>query len=64
MNKTTRIFAPLFAFVILSGGGAWFASAHADGDRQASIEAPAYEYDYLPSQLVGPAGYGEHVETF
>ena len=65
MNTIPRILAPLFAVVILTGGGAWFASARADAANGSAIESDAYEYDYLPSQLVDPArAYGEHIETF
>ena len=61
MNARTRIFAPLFAVALVTGAAAWIASAHADTASRAGSEA--YEYDYLPSQLVQPAAYGEHVET-
>jgi hypothetical protein len=67
MKTSTRIFAPLFALVILTGGSAWLASARADAASAASaaVESDAYEYDYLPWQLVDPTGeYAEHIETF
>lgn len=64
MNTSTRIFAPLFAIALLAGCLGWIASARADAATRAEIET-AYEYDYLPSQLVDPAAaYGEHIETF
>jgi hypothetical protein len=64
MNTSTRIFAPLFAVMILSGGAAWLASARADA-ASAAVEIDAYEYDQLPWQLVDPMGeYAEHVETY
>ena len=64
MNKATRIFAPLFALALVTVGSAWIASGPADAAGQA-MESEAYEYDYLPSQLVDPTGaYGEHIETF
>lgn len=64
MNTSTRFFAVFFAVALLSGGLAGIASARADAASRAEIEG-AYEYDYLPSQLVDPAAaYGEHIETF
>ena len=64
MKSSSRILTSLFAFVVLTGGGAWFASPHAGASRDAATESAAYEYDYLPSQLVSPSAYGEQIETF
>jgi len=64
VKTSTRILAPLFAFVVLTGGGAWLASPHAGASRHAAAESADYEHDYLPSQLVNPAAYGEQIETF
>jgi hypothetical protein len=64
MNASIRIFAPFFAAALLMGGAAWIASARADAASRVEIES-AYEYDYLPWQLVDPTGgYAEHIETF
>ena len=64
MNTSTRIFAPLLAVVIFTLGAAWLASARADA-ASAAVDNSAYEYDYLPWQLVDPTGeYAEHIETF
>ena len=64
MKTSSRMLAPLFAFVVLTGGSAWLASPYAGASRQAAAESADYEYDYLPSQLVNPAAYGEQIETF
>lgn len=63
MNAKTRIIAPLFAAALLMGAAAWIASARAGVESY--VETEAYEYDYLPWQLVDPTGeYAEHIETF